>query len=174
MDGQTIHLLLRVTARISFLFFLGAFIAPALFTVWPAPVSRWLNEKRRTWMLAFAASHTVHLGFIVALAMRPGGMGFVRQFGWVTLVRGGTVYLFIYLLATAAAFPNNVRRFPSPRLVAIAYYLIWTIFASGFVGGAVRSAFYLPFAAAVIAALGLRLFAASQARRAAALPMVSQ
>jgi len=173
MDAQTIHLLLRVTARISFLFFLGAFIGPALFTIWPARGTRWLNEKCRTWILAFAASHTVHLALIVTLAMKLGGTAFLHQAGWVTLIGGGTVYLFIYVLASAAAFPARVGRVLSPRFLALAHYLIWTIFAFGFVGGAMRSAFYLPFAAAVIAALGLRLFGANQARRASALPMAS-
>jgi methionine sulfoxide reductase heme-binding subunit len=172
MEAQTIHLLLRVTARISFLFFLGAFTAPALFAVWPAPVSRWLSEKRRSWILAFAASHTVHLALIVTLAMKLRGTAFLHQVGWVTLIGGGTVYAFIYVLAAAAASPAGVGRVLSPRFLAFVHYLIWFIFASSFVEGAVRSVFYLPFAATAITALGLRLFRAWQTGRTPALSTI--
>jgi sulfoxide reductase heme-binding subunit YedZ len=174
MDAQTIHLMLRVTARITFLFFFCAFTAPALLTMCPAPSTRWLAERRRRWVLAFAASHTVHLAFIIALAMKPGSMGSVRQFGWVTLVGGGTVYLFIYALAAAVAFPAKAGCVLSPRFLSFAYYPIWFVFASSYVAGAVRSAFFLPFAVAAITALLLRLLAARQTRRAPALSMVSR
>ncbi len=166
MDEQTIHLLLRATARISFLFFLGAFVGLALSRLWPAPITRWLDENRPRWILAFAASHTVHLALIVALAMKLGSTEFLHQVGgWVTPLVGGAVYLFIYGLAAAAAFPSSMKRLRSPRFQAFAHYLIWTVFASAFVGRSVHSVFYLPFALAVMAALALRLLAAKQARK---------
>ena len=173
MDAQTIHLWLRLTARVSFLFFLGAFVAAALFRLWPSPATGWLAAKRDRSILGFAASHTVHLSFIAVLAIKLGSTEFLRQIGWVPLVVGGTVYLFIYGLAAAAAFPNSVKPFRSPRFQAFALYLIWTIFALGFASRAVRSAFYLPFALAVMAALALRLLAAKEARKIAALSTAS-
>jgi hypothetical protein len=169
MDAQTIHLMLRITARVSFLFFVCAFAAPAFFTLWPRPGTRWLAEGRRRWILAFVASHTVHLAFITTLAMKAGSMGFVRQFGWVTIVGGGTLYLVIYALAADAAFPFTAGRVISPHLVTLAYYLIWFVFAFTYIGGTVRSVFYLPFAVTAIAALLVRLFAARQTGRAPAL-----
>ncbi len=175
MDEQTIRLLLRFTARVSLLFFLGAFVGVAVSRLWPAPITRWLDETRRGWILAFAASHTVHLALIVALAMKLGSTEFLRQVGgWVTPMVGGTGYLFIYGLAADAAFPSSMKWLRSPRFQAFAHYLIWTVFARAFVGRAVHSVFYLPFALAVMAALALRLLAAKQARKVTALSTVSR
>ena len=122
MNEQTIHLLLRVTARVSFLFFITAFVGAAISGLWPAPITRWLDENRRGWILAFAASHTVHLTLILALAIKLGSGEFLRQVGgWVVPVLGGIGYLFIYGLATVAAFPGSVKWLASPRLQAFAY-----------------------------------------------------
>lgn len=174
MDVQAIHFFLRVTARITFLFFLGAFTAPALFALWPTPGIRWIEERRRGWVLAFAASHTAHLALIVMLARKLGGTAFLHQFTWVAVVVGGAVYLFIYALAAAAAFPVNLRGVLSPRFLTFAYYPVWFVFALSYVGGTVHSVFYLPFATAAIAALALRLVAAGRARRAGAFTIASR
>jgi sulfoxide reductase heme-binding subunit YedZ len=175
MDEQTIRLLLRVTARVSFLFFLSAFAGAAVSRLWPAPITRWLEENRRGWILAFAASHTVHLTLILALATKLGSAEFLRQVGgWVTLVLGGVGYPLIYGLAVAAAFPNGTKWLRSPGFQALAYYLIWIVFARAFIRRSVHFAFYVPFAFAAIAALLLRLLAAQQARKVAALSTVSR
>jgi methionine sulfoxide reductase heme-binding subunit len=175
MDEQTIRLLLRITARVSFLFFLSAFVGAALSRLWPAPITRWLDENRRGWLLAFAASHTVHLTLILALATKLGSPEFLRQVGgWVTPVLGGVGYLLIYGLAAAAAIPNGTKWLRSPGFQAFAYYLIWTVFARAFVRRSVHSAFYVQFVFAAIAALSLRLLAGQQARKLAALSTVSR
>jgi sulfoxide reductase heme-binding subunit YedZ len=175
MDEQTIRLLIRVTARISFLFFLSAFVGDAVSRLWPAPITRWLDENRRGWILAFAASHTVHLTFILALTMKLGSTEFLRQVGgWMVPVVGGIGYLFLYGVAVAAAFPGSVKWLGSPRFQTFAYYLIWFVFANAFVRRSVHLAFYVPFAFVAIAALLLRLLAAQQARKLAALSTVSR
>jgi hypothetical protein len=173
MDEQTIHLSLRITARISFLFFLGAFVGAAISRLWTAPITRWVDENQRGCILAFAASHTVHLTLILALAMKLGSAEFLRQVGgWLVPVVGGIGYLLIYGLAATAAFPAGAKWLRSPRFQAFAYYLIWIVFSRAFVRRSVHSTFYLPFAFAAIAALLLRLLAALQARKVGALSVV--
>lgn len=173
MDRQTILLLLRITARVSFLFFLCAFVASALARLWPSSLTRWLDGNKRAWVLSFAASHTVHLALIILLAMNLGRAQFVHNVHWHAIIIGGSAFVLIYALAAAAAFPNSVKPLQSPRFQAFAYYLFWTIFALAFVGSALRSMFYLPFALAAVAALALRLLAAQRAKKGAAFAAAS-
>jgi hypothetical protein len=161
--------MLRITARTSLLFFLCAFVAPALQRLWPARSTRWLEANQDRSTLGFAASHTVHLAFIVALAVKMGGEPFLHAVGWVALIGGGTTYVFIYGLAAAAITRGRIAWLDSPRFRVFAHYLIWAIFARAFVGRALQSAFYVPFAFAVVAALVVRIVAAVQSRKVAAL-----
>lgn len=169
MSEESIRLMLRITARASVALFLCAFASVALHRLWPVPATRWLEETRRRWTLGFAASHTLHLAAIVALATSMGRERFLHAVGWVALIVGGMVYLFIYGLAVDALTGGRAPLLNSPRFQSFAHYLIWTIFALGFGGRALTSLFYLPFALAVIVALALRVFAGVQSRRAAAL-----
>jgi methionine sulfoxide reductase heme-binding subunit len=67
MDEMTIRVVIRTTARISFVLFLGAFLGNALYGLVPAPATRWLKANKDGLTLGFAGSHTVHLAFILAL-----------------------------------------------------------------------------------------------------------
>ncbi len=102
--------MLRITARTSLLLFLCAFVASALHRVWPARSTRWLEANQDRSTLGFAASHTLHLVFLVALAVKLGGEQFLHAVGWVVLIGGGIVYLFICGLAGAAIYsrPHNM------------------------------------------------------------------
>jgi len=162
MDMQDILWCLRITARISFVFFLCAFAGRGLLRFWPGVFSRWLDASKRAWLFSLAASHTFHLAFIVTLAVNLGGAEFVRQVRMPTIVVGGIAYLFIYTLVLAAAFPSGPRLFQSTRFQAVGYYLLWAIFAFVFLGSVVHSLFYLPFAVAALAGLALRIFAATR------------
>src|SRR5262245_7370659 len=59
---------IRGTARTSFVLFIGAFTASALYRLRPAALTRWLLANRRYLGVSFAASHFIHLIFIVLLA----------------------------------------------------------------------------------------------------------
>ena len=168
MERDSILLLLRVTARVSFVFFLCAFVAPALARLWPGSFARWLDAKRRAWVLLFAASHTVHLAFIICLVNNLGARQFVRNLHLHGIIVGGGAFVLIYLLAVAALFPNGVKPLQSPRFQAFAYYLFWLIFAIAFGGSVMKAWFYVVLALAAVAVLVVRLVAAQRAKKAAA------
>lgn len=66
VDG--VRALIRATARTSLFFFLLAYTASALHTVWPARVTRVLRQHRRQWGLLLVVSHGIHAVGIAALA----------------------------------------------------------------------------------------------------------
>jgi methionine sulfoxide reductase heme-binding subunit len=173
MDNQTILLSLRVTARVSFAFFLCAFAGAALARLWPGEFTRWFDDKKRAWILSFATSHTVHLAFIILLARNLGGAQFVHNLGWHGIILGGSGLALLYALALAAAFPNSMKPLQSPRFQAFAYYWIWIIFAFVFGGSVLKAWFYPLLTLAAVAALAVRVIAARQARKGQALAAAS-
>lgn len=67
MDEMTMRVVIRATARISFVLFLGAFLGDSIYRLVPAPATRWLKANKDGFTWGFAGSHTVHLAFILAL-----------------------------------------------------------------------------------------------------------
>lgn len=134
MTEHAIRLLLRITARTSFLLFTGAFSATGLQVLWPGKFSNWLARNRDYFLLGFAVSHTVHLGFVIALlSIVP----VIPPREIYALVLGGFVFLLIYAL-TAAAIARTVSQkqlamIGSAGFTSFAMYTIWLVFALGFV-----------------------------------------
>ena len=64
---EATRLVLRATARLSFVYFILAFVASPLARLRPGPVSGWLVRHRRAFGVAFGASMTVHVGCILRL-----------------------------------------------------------------------------------------------------------
>ena len=89
MDAASTHVALRITARVSLLLFLWAFAASALARLLPNRTTQWLESNRPSAVLAFAVSHTVHLGLILTLAAQMGAAQFIHTFTWVTVIVGG-------------------------------------------------------------------------------------
>jgi len=169
MNEAGIHLLLRITARATFVLFFFAFTGSALRDLFSSSFASWLARKRDWFLVAMAGSHSVHLAAIIAL---------FELIGWsrlrlVTLLGGGFVYLLIYLLAA-----NALGRMWSGRegfLVgslkseAVALYLIWLIFAVAFIPRMVSGwPVYSLFGAAAIVALITRIVCRVRHRRAMA------
>jgi hypothetical protein len=165
MDIASIHFALRITARISLLFFVWAFTAAALARLMPTPSTRWLEANLRNAVLVFATSHTVHLGFILTLAARMGWAQFIHTFTWVAVIVGGAAFLLIWGLAWKALHKRMSAIAEDTRFEAFAYYYVWFIFAVAYVGASLKTGFYIPFVfvvVVVVAALLLRLTAAWQ------------
>src|SRR5438552_4685632 len=119
---------LHLTARTTFVVFVGVFIGNALRDLWPGVFSAWLSRRRDWFIVATAAAHTVHLAAIVA---------YFHVVGWsylhpLRLVPGSITYLVIYMLAVAAALRLSGRRegfLPEgSRSESFALYLIWFVF----------------------------------------------
>lgn len=121
----------RFTARWSFPWFLTAWTASSLATLWPGGWRTVLLRRRRAVGLAFAANHTVHFA-----ALLTGILAFGRETALVTIVGGGTVYLFIALMALTSN-DAAVRRMGPGRwrlLHAVGGWAILLVFTNSYVG----------------------------------------
>src|SRR5690349_16869479 len=96
MNEALVRVAIRTTARVSFALFLPAFLADALAQLWPAVATSWLQANRGRFTLGFAASHTLHLGFIFASVATLGREHLLNELGWVVLAAFTTGFLFIY------------------------------------------------------------------------------
>lgn len=169
MTEPALRELLHLTARTTFVFFVGAFAGNALRDLWPGAFSFWLSRRRDWFLLATALSHTFHLVAIIA---------FFQVIGWshlkaVTVLGGGLVYLLIYALAFAALARLQGSKQPaflsSPRFEGIALYLIWLIFALAFVPRIVSGwPVYSLLGVTALAALVIRITCLMNHRRARA------
>src|SRR5437879_7043126 len=164
IDFTSGHWGLRITAGISLLFFVWAFAAGSLARLMPNRSTRWLQANRRNAVLAFAASHTVHLGFIVAFTAKMSEAQFIQTHLWVVAIVGGVGFVLIYALAWKA-FRKRGATAGDSRFEAFTYYYLWSIFAVAYVGGAFRARFYVALAFVVVAALLTRLTGAWQSRK---------
>lgn len=134
MTEPQIRLLLRITAQISFVLFSGAFAAAGMQVLFPGKFGEWWARNSDRFLLSFAASHTVHLGLVIALLST---LRVIPPREIYALVLGGTVYLFIYALAAAAIARSIGRKqlavIGSAGFTSFSMYTIWLIFASAFV-----------------------------------------
>jgi DMSO/TMAO reductase YedYZ heme-binding membrane subunit len=153
---------LRATARLSAVLFGLAFVASSLNALTGWSSARWLLRNRKFLGLAFAASHLVHLGFIVSFWSVDQSIFWAGRTP-VGLVVGTLGYL-ILLAMVVTSFDGPRRMLGGRRwklLHTTGMYLFWLIFMFNFAGK--RAAGYEPFAAILVAALVLR--AAARLRR---------
>jgi sulfoxide reductase heme-binding subunit YedZ len=140
--------------------FLAAFTAAALWRFWPNAWTRWQRQNRRYLGVSFAFSHGVHLAAIFWLQhVRP--VEFAQQVTAITWIGGGLAYVFIAAM-TATSFDRTTQMI-GPRawkiLHTVGSYYIWLIFANSYIGRALAMPEYIPAAALVVLALGLRIAA---------------
>jgi DMSO/TMAO reductase YedYZ heme-binding membrane subunit len=151
--------LIRMTARSSAVLFLLAFTASAAWYFWPTAWTRWQRANRRYLGVAFAVSHFVHLGAILALRrIAPSELADTEAVTWIS---GGLAYVFIAAM-TATSF-DSTARMVGPRawtiLHTVGSYYIWLIFANSYLSRAATEPAYVPAAMLVVFALGLRVAA---------------
>jgi len=157
-DVEGARAVIRFTARTSLLLFLGAFTASALARLRPGAATSWLLRHRRYVGVSFAASHTIHLAAIIAMA-RIAPDVFWRSTSTTTLVAGGIGYVLIAAM-TATSFDRAVtwlgpRRWQ--RLHTAGLYYLWAIFLLTY--GAAGKLATLPEVIALLTAMALRLTA---------------
>ncbi|MFM6853419.1 MAG: hypothetical protein ACKOUM_04995, partial [Sphingopyxis sp.] len=124
----------RWTARIGFPLFIIAFTASALVRLWPTAITRAIVARRRQWGLAFALTHTIHLGALLTYLAVSG-----EQRPVPTLIGGALGY--IALLAMAAT-SNNASQHAlgaqGQRLHSVGAYILWFIFTFSYAGRIMR------------------------------------
>jgi sulfoxide reductase heme-binding subunit YedZ len=141
------------TARISFIFFTGAFLASAAAYQWPNKVTQWCLRNRRYWGLNFALAHIVHFGalsmVIILTEVEP---------SIITIVFGGLAYLFVVLMAlTSNDKSQQLLGKGWNRLHTVGGYYIWAIFAYTFAGGIFESRVSALYLLLAMASIGLKL-----------------
>ena len=157
---------IRATARVSVTLFLLAFTASALWQLVPGAYTRWQRQNRRYLGVSFALSHFVHLGAIAALGLiAPEQLAALTQpKSWIL---GGLAYALIAAM-TATSF-DRTARMVGPKawklLHTIGAYYIWLVFANSYISRAVQMPEYIVPAAAVVAALAVRIVAWQRRRR---------
>jgi len=133
MNEATLRMVLHLTARMTFVVFVGAYIGNALRNFWPNAFSVWLSQRRDWFIVGTAASHTLHLAAIFAY-YQVVGWSHVR---FLRVLPGTITYLVIYALAIAAILRLNGRKEWFYRTESgaesLALNLIWFVFASAFV-----------------------------------------
>ncbi|HZP62556.1 MAG TPA: hypothetical protein VFB28_04000 [Terriglobales bacterium] len=152
---------IRATARVSFVLFLGAFLGDALYRLVPAAATRWLKANKDGFVLGFAASHTVHLAFILILAAAIGRENVLKGIMPIPFTVG---FMLIYALAAGVLLRHLT--FWSLRFEALAHYYLMTLFTVSFTRHAItKPVFYTPFVLVAVTALGVRIAVAIRSRK---------
>jgi hypothetical protein len=156
--------ILQLTARVSALFFLGAFSAEALRVLWPGAATRFLGERRALLTLAFFLAFTAHFLVLGALAHARGGERFLEEKGVPVLVLGAAIYALMAGLALSALArgPASPARL---RFESVAFWIVGATLARPFIMKAIawRHPLYVPASLVFLAAFAVRI-AASRAR----------
>lgn len=145
-------LVLRATARLALLIYLGIFVARPIRQLRASTTSRWLLGNRRYVGIAFAAVMAVHLVLLVWLH------------GWQLKVPGVAIYLLI-LLMLITSFDAPTRAFGPRRWRALhksGIYLIGAAFALTVVralAGHPTDAVHILLAALMLLAAAIRVAA---------------
>ena len=171
-DVEATQLALRTTARMSFMWFMLAFVASPLAQLAPGPGSGWLLRRRRAFGVIFGLSMTMHVGFILRLfglhaPQRP------------PMVTDADFYVGIPGLLLVAAMTvtslDALRRRLGPvawkRLHTTGLWVVWSIFFLCLIDSVGRKTtehpvtMYYLFIAVLLLGLGLRVSAATRRRR---------
>jgi DMSO/TMAO reductase YedYZ heme-binding membrane subunit len=165
-DEAGLRVLVAGSARISVVLFLLVFVAAPARRFWQNDATRWLLRNRRYLGVSFGIAHFIHLFDIALLALL---LGDAFEIDAATLYGGGLAY--VLLAAMMATSSDRSARWLGPRywkwLHRAGLYWLWFIFMQSYTGRAVQMPEFVPLAAAVWGALGLRI-AAWRARRARA------
>jgi DMSO/TMAO reductase YedYZ heme-binding membrane subunit len=168
-DEHGLRVLVRSTARISFLVFLPVYLASPLRRLWKSEATRWLLANRRQLGVSFAIAHLLHGGAIYMLSLL---MGDAFEASPVTLIFGGFAYVLVFAMAITSS-DRMVARLGRSRWRALhrfGLHYIWTIWLLQWGRLSFESLFYLPFTLLTVAALGVRIAARRHPRTASSGP----
>jgi hypothetical protein len=140
----------RLTARVSLVLFLLAFVARPLRQLVQTPLTKWMLANRRWLGVAFATSHAMHLAAIVSLGDRV---------GLASYLIGSPGYLFLVPMAITS-FDRPTAWLGRRRwtiLHTAGMYVLWGSFAFTYVGKAIVDPIWIPVAAITVGALVPRI-----------------
>lgn len=146
---------LRLTARTSLVLFLAAFTASSIQSFTRGGAGKWLLANRRHLGVAFAASHAIHAGLIVALAATSRGYRDGLGAGNAGALAGYAVLVAL----TITSFDRPTRWLGRRRwrvLHKVGVYALWLVFAAVYLPAATREPGYALPAAALVAAIAVR------------------
>ncbi len=161
------RLALRLTARLSFVYFLLAFLASPLARLRPGAATRGLVRRRRAFGVAFGASMTIHVGCIVRLyaLYAPARPPMVTDADFLVGVPG-LVLVALMTATSAVALRRRMKPAHWRRLHRTGLWVVWSIFFLCLVDSVGRKETAHPvtaygiFIAALLAALAIRVVAA--------------
>jgi sulfoxide reductase heme-binding subunit YedZ len=124
------HLVIRWTARTSFVMFALAYVARPACQLWPSSQTKTLLAYRKWLGLGFAVSHLFHLAGIIALAS-PDPAGFVRSQSPLIIVAVLTfIAVFAMAITSITAVRKRMQHRTWRRLHQFGIHLAWVPFMS--------------------------------------------
>ncbi len=128
-NEESVRYLVRVTARLSVLLFLIAYVWDDAISLVASRPIRTPPPSRAPYFIGFAVSHFYHLLALVALGIwfpNP----FLEEVEVLTIVGGGLAYMAIFAIAIAYAIRGD--RHPDHPLVAAGFFYVWVVFAQAY------------------------------------------
>jgi DMSO/TMAO reductase YedYZ heme-binding membrane subunit len=170
---EATRLALRLTARLSFVYFMLAFVASPLARLRPGTASRWLVRRRRAFGVAFGASMSIHVGCILRLyaLYTPERPPMVTDADFLIGVPG-LVLVALMTVTSAIAVRRRMTPVAWRRLHTTGLYAVWSIFFLCLVDSVSHKdtlhpvAGYYAFIAVLLAGMTLRLAATRRLARA--------
>ena len=175
-DIAATELALRTTARVSFVWFMLAFVAAPLQQLRPSRVGAWLLSRRRALGVIFGFSMSIHVCFILRLYAlhAPARPPMVNDTDFFIGIPG-LVMVAVLTITSLDALKQRLGPIAWRRLHTTGIWLVWTIFFLCLVDSVGRKktahpvlAYHL-FIAVLLLGMGLRVFAARR-RGAPAMP----
>ncbi len=157
-DEQGLRVLVRTTARLSFLLFLPVYLASSARQLWPNDFTKWLLVNRRYLGVSFFVAHGLHLDAILMLDTL---LGDALVTDTLTLLGGGLVYLLITAMALTSS-DRAVRRLGAKRwgtLHRVGIHYVWSIWLLQWLPMSFTSPIYGLFLMLTLAAPFIRIAA---------------
>ena len=166
-DSAATELGLRMTARVSFVWFMLVFVASPLHGLSPSRVSAWLMSRRRAFGVIFGLSMSIHVGFILRLyalhaPARPPMVTAADFFIGIP----GLVMVGLLTITSAEAAKRRLGPVAWQRLHTTGIWVVWAIFFLCLVDSVGRKTTahpwlaYYTFIAVLLLGMGLRVLAA--------------
>lgn len=157
------RIMIRITAKLSFILFVISFSISALHYFFKAKWSAYILKYRRQIGLSFAVSHTFHLLFILLLQFYFDAQNFEER-GVFTVLGGGLAYLFLYLMTITST--NQMVEILGianwKKLHSVGAYYIMIVFSVSYIPRAFVDFTYVPYALIIIVLLIIKFAYISQ------------